>query len=74
MNVRPFAAALSAVLLAMHSAPALAQPPSAISAKEKMEICKFGAKDQNLKGKAEQDFIKRCMAKEDAPASQAKKK
>jgi hypothetical protein len=50
---------------------AFAQPTSAISAKEKMEICKFGAKDQNLSGKAEQDFIKKCMANE--PAAKPKK-
>lgn len=46
-------------------APAPAQT-SAISAKEKMETCKFGAAEQELKGKAEQDFIRKCMANEPA--------
>lgn len=71
----PTIAALAA-LIAVLAAPALGQqPPSAISAKEKMEICKFGAQDQKLKGKAEQDFIKKCMANEPASkASTTKKK
>jgi hypothetical protein len=55
-------------------ATALAQPTSAISAKEKMEVCKFGAKDQNLSGKAEQDFVKKCMANEPAAKKTTVKK
>ena len=46
---------------------------SAVSSKEKMETCKFGAADQKLKGKQEQDFIKKCMANEPAKKSTAKK-
>lgn len=61
-------AAFAAALIAAFPNPAASQPKSAISAKEKMEICKFGAQDQKLKGKAEQDFIKKCMAAEDAQA------
>ena len=56
------------------AASAFAQPTSAISAKEKMEICKFGAKDQNLSGKAEQEFVKKCMANEPAAKKTAVKK
>lgn len=46
---------------------------SAVTAKEKMETCKFGAADQKLTGKQEQDFIKKCMANEPAKKSTAKK-
>jgi hypothetical protein len=56
------------------AAAAFAQPTSTISAKDKMETCKFGAKDQNLSGKAEQDFIKKCMANEPAKKTSEKKK
>lgn len=42
---------------------------SAVTAKEKMETCKFGAADQKLTGKQEQDFIKKCMANEPAKKS-----
>jgi hypothetical protein len=55
-------------------ATAFAQPTSNISAKDKMETCKFGAKDQNLSGKAEQDFIKKCMANEPAAKKTSDKK
>jgi hypothetical protein len=43
-------------------------PAFALTAKEKMDTCKFGAADQKLKGAQERDFIKKCMASEDAPA------
>jgi hypothetical protein len=56
------------------AAPAFAQPTSNISAKDKMETCKFGAKDQNLSGKVEQDFIKKCMANEPAAKKTSEKK
>ncbi|HEY7457240.1 MAG TPA: hypothetical protein VH765_00660 [Xanthobacteraceae bacterium] len=59
---------------AVLAATAFAQPTSTISAKEKMETCKFGAKDQKLSGKAEQDFIKKCMANEPAPKKTTAKK
>jgi len=63
MPVRAFAAALAATLI-LAGTPALA-----LTAKEKMETCKFGADDQKLTGKAQQDFIKKCMANE--PAAKA---
>jgi hypothetical protein len=70
MPIHNFAAALAAALL-------FAAPALAITAKEKMETCKFGAADQKLTGKKEQDFIKKCMADEPAakaaPAVQSKK-
>ena len=63
MSVRVFATAIAATLL-LAGTPALA-----LTAKEKMETCKFGAADQKLTGKAQQDFIKKCMANE--PAAKA---
>lgn len=43
-------------------------PAAALTAKQKMETCKFGADDQKLKGKARTSFISKCMANERAPA------
>jgi hypothetical protein len=60
---------LLAALLVLPSAPA-----SALTSKEKMETCKFGAEDQKLKGAAKQKFINKCMANADAPAGKSKKK
>lgn len=40
----------------------LATPASALTAKQKMETCKFGADDQNLAGAKKTAFIKRCMS------------
>jgi hypothetical protein len=66
MTARALAAAVTASLL--FGAPAIA-----LTAKEKMETCKFGADDQELTGKKAQDFIKKCMANEPAAKSAAKK-
>jgi hypothetical protein len=44
-----------------------------IGAKEKMEICKFGAADQKLTGAAQKRFIARCMANEDPRPTKAAK-
>ena len=41
----------------------LSAPASALTAKQKMETCKFGAQSQNLTGAKATAFIKRCMAK-----------
>jgi hypothetical protein len=75
MQIRVLAAGLAIAFgCAALAAAAFAQPTSAISAKDKMETCKFGAKDQNLSGKAEQDFIKKCMANEPAKKTSEQKK
>lgn len=42
----------------------LATPASALTAKQKMETCKFGADDQKLTGAKRKTFIARCMANE----------
>jgi hypothetical protein len=39
----------------------LAGPASAVTYKEKMETCKFGADDQKLEGAKRNAFIKKCM-------------
>jgi hypothetical protein len=51
----------------------LASPASAVTAKEKMETCKFGADDQKLTGAKRNAFIKRCMANEPRKKTVAKK-
>ena len=44
---------------------------SALTAKQKMETCKFGADDQKLTGRKRKTFISKCMANE-KPAPAAK--
>jgi hypothetical protein len=39
----------------------------ALTAKDKMATCKFGADDQKLVGAARQAFLKKCMANKDDP-------
>jgi psiF repeat len=41
----------------------LATPASALTAKQKMETCKIGADNQDLKGAKRNAFIHRCMAR-----------
>jgi hypothetical protein len=42
-------------------------PAAAITAKEKMATCKFGADDQKLQGKPRTAFIAKCMANKNDP-------
>ena len=49
-------------------------PAFAVTAKEKMVTCKFGADDQKLAGAARKSFLTKCMANGDAPVKQAKPK
>ena len=46
-------------------------PSFAVTAKDKMATCKFGADDQKLTGKARATFIKNCMANKDDPRGPA---
>jgi hypothetical protein len=39
----------------------------AVSAKDKMETCKFGANDQKLEGAARKNFMAKCMANRNDP-------
>ena len=58
---------LAAILIA-----ALPSAPSfAVSAKEKMATCKFGADDQHLDGKARAAFMKKCMSNKNEPRGAA---
>ena len=43
----------------------------AVSAKDKMETCKFGADDQKLQGAARESFLKKCMANKNDPRGPA---
>jgi hypothetical protein len=50
----------------------LANPAAAVTSKQKMETCKFGADDQKLTGPKRSAFLKNCMANRDdkrGPAS-----
>ncbi len=59
---------LTAVLIAvLPSAPSLA-----VTAKEKMATCKFGADDQKLQGAARAKFLKNCMANRNDPRGPAR--
>jgi hypothetical protein len=49
-------------------------PAYAVSAKDKMETCNFGADDQKLTGAARKAFISKCMANEAPAAGKAKSK
>jgi psiF repeat len=42
-------------------------PSYAVTSKDKMSICKFGADDQKLTGPARSKFIKKCMSETDEP-------
>jgi hypothetical protein len=42
-------------------------PSFAVTPKEKMATCKFGADDQKLEGGARAAFMKKCMANKNDP-------
>lgn len=42
-------------------------PSYAVTSKDKMSICKFGADDQKLTGPARSKFMKKCMSNKDEP-------
>lgn len=65
---------LRVAALGFFAAFAFSAPAGAVTSKEKMETCKFGAQDQKLTGKEEKAFIRKCMAAGDGPAPKAKKK
>jgi hypothetical protein len=45
-------------------------PAFAITEKQKLETCTFGANNQKLTGNARKDFITKCMADEAPPQQQ----
>jgi hypothetical protein len=46
-------------------------PSFAVTAKDKMATCKFGADDQKLAGAARTKFMKNCMANKNDPRGRA---
>ena len=46
-------------------------PAFAVTAKEKMATCKFGADDQKLAGAARNAFMKKCMSNQNDPRGPA---
>jgi hypothetical protein len=58
--VRCAVAALLAIMLSC-------APASAVTSKDKMATCKFGADDQHLTGKTRAAFINKCMTNKDEP-------
>jgi hypothetical protein len=65
---------LRVLALGLFAAFAFSAPAGAVTAKEKMETCKFGAQDQKLAGKEEKAFIKKCMAAGDSSSAKPRKK
>jgi hypothetical protein len=62
---RVFTVAFSVVFLAAIVAVAAPGAPAfALTTKQKMETCKFGADDQKLDGAARKSFMSKCMANE----------
>ena len=60
-------AVISAILIAAPLAMLPSAPSFAVSAKDKMATCKFGADDQKLDGAARSAFMKKCMSNHDDP-------
>ncbi len=58
---------ISAMLIAAPVALAPSGPSFAVSAKDKMATCKFGADDQKLAGAARNSFMKKCMSNHNDP-------
>ena len=56
-----------AIVAAMLAVMLPGTPSFAVSAKDKMATCKFGADDQHLQGAARDAFIKKCMANKNDP-------
>ena len=54
------------LIVALPSAPSFA-----VTGKEKMATCKFGADDQKLAGAARAKFMKNCMANKNDPRGHA---
>jgi len=61
-----------AVAIAMLSLLLPVAPSFAVTAKDKMATCTFGADDQKLQGAARKKFISKCMSNKDDPRGPAK--
>jgi len=60
-----------AIAAAMLTAALPSAPSFAVSAKDKMATCKFGADEQQLQGPERDAFIKKCMANKNDPRGPA---
>jgi hypothetical protein len=58
---------ISAMLIAMPVAMLPSKPSFAVSAKDKLATCTFGADDQKLQGAARNAFLKKCMSNRNDP-------
>ena len=54
-------------IAAMLAVLAATAPSFAVTAKDKMATCKFGADHQKLKGAARKKFMSKCMSSKDEP-------
>ncbi len=61
----------TAVVAAMLAVMLPSAPSFAISQKDKMATCKFGADDQHLEGAQRSAFIKKCMSNKNDPRGPA---
>ncbi len=61
----------TAMVAAMLAVMLPSAPSFAISAKDKMATCKFGADDQHLQGAARSAFLKKCMSNRNDPRGPA---
>jgi psiF repeat len=60
-----------AVIAALLTAMLPIAPGFALTTKDKMATCKFGADDQKLQGAARSAFMKKCMSNKDEPRGSA---
>jgi hypothetical protein len=60
-----------AVVAAMLVVTLPSAPSFAVTSKDKMATCKFGADDQKLQGKAREAFLKKCMSGKNDPRGPA---
>ena len=56
-----------AVIAALLALTLPSAPSYAVTPKDKMATCKFGADDQKLQGPARNAFMKKCMSNKDDP-------
>ncbi len=61
----------TAVVAAMLAVMLPAAPSFAISQKDKLATCKFGADDQHLQGAQRSAFMKKCMSNKNDPRGPA---
>jgi cytochrome c biogenesis protein CcdA len=63
--------AIAGILSVFSLATLPAAPAFAVTAKQKMVTCKFGADNQKLAGEKRAEFLKRCMSNENDPRGPA---